>query len=649
MRRNVKLIVFVSVIWMFVLVYYFQTNTEKVENRALRLREAMQQYQDEVLPSSASGLKQHQQHQQLQQQPLHSHSQQLQSLEQEPQHHYAAVAQNTNRLHTNIFIEGSVDPGGFNKPRVGSLGLSALSPQEETSHHVISTSGLAAATNGLGGSAPGGIGEWEYFDEAGYIRGGALRTGEDPYIRNRFNQEASDALPSNREIPDTRHPMCRNKSYRKDLPETSVIITFHNEARSTLLRTIVSVLNRSPEHLIREIILVDDFSDHPEDGQELAKIDKVRIIRNDRREGLVRSRVRGADAAVAGVLTFLDSHVECNEQWLEPLLERVREDPTRVVCPVIDVISMDNFQYIGASADLRGGFDWNLIFKWEYLSPAERTARQHDPTTAIRTPMIAGGLFVIDKAYFNKLGKYDMKMDVWGGENLEISFRVWQCGGSLEIIPCSRVGHVFRKRHPYTFPGGSGNVFARNTRRAAEVWMDDYKQYYYAAVPLAKNIAFGNIDDRLALKQKLQCKPFKWYLENVYPDLQVPDSYEFGQFRQGDFCLDTMGNLADGTVGLFQCHNTGGNQEWAYTKRQQIKHDDLCLTLVQFSRGSQVVMKLCDDSENQKWVLREGGFIRHHKLNVCLDSRDHTEIGVSAQRCNSALETQRWLFTTTKA
>ena len=82
--------------------------------------------------------------------------------------------------------------------------------------------------------------DWQYFDERTYIDAKLVRDGEDAYARNKFNQVASDQLPSNRVIPDTRSGQCKARQWpSKELPPTSVIITFHNEARSTLLRTIV--------------------------------------------------------------------------------------------------------------------------------------------------------------------------------------------------------------------------------------------------------------------------------------------------------------------------------------------------------------------------------------------------------------------------
>lgn len=71
-----------------------------------------------------------------------------------------------------------------------------------------------------------------------------------------------------------------------------------------------------------------------------------------------------------------------------------------------------------------------------------------------------------------------------------------------------------------------------------------------------------SIQDRMELKRKLHCKSFSWYLKNVYPELLIPTSEggPGGSLKQGAACLDSMGHLLDGNVGLYPCHDTGGNQ-----------------------------------------------------------------------------------------
>jgi hypothetical protein len=54
-------------------------------------------------------------------------------------------------------------------------------------------------------------------------------------------------------------------------------------------------------------------------------------------------------------------------------------------------------------------------------------------------------------------------------------------GGTLEIVPCSHVGHIFRKRSPYKWRSGV-NVLKRNSVRLAEVWLDEYAKYYYQRI-----------------------------------------------------------------------------------------------------------------------------------------------------------------------
>ena len=253
--------------------------------------------------------------------------------------------------------QATVDPALLYEHRVQTKCLSET--EEPNSDTLVNGSSLDDTINGLG----------------------VVRNKQDKYVRDiGYKQHAFNALVSNnigliRDIPDTRHKVCpRAPTLASEaLPSASIIMCFYNEHKITLFRSIKTIIERTPQWLLKEIILVDDFSDLPELEFHLQselynqlKYDNLKYIRNTQREGLIRSRVLGAREAKGEVLIFLDSHIEVNQQWSEPLLRLIKQENSTLAVPVIDLINADTFQYT-SSPLVRGGFNWGLHYKWENL------------------------------------------------------------------------------------------------------------------------------------------------------------------------------------------------------------------------------------------------------------------------------------------
>nr|CAD7449002.1 unnamed protein product [Timema bartmani] len=326
---------------------------------------------------------------------------------------------------------------------------------------------------------------------------------------------------------------------------------------------------------------------------------------------------------LGGMVTLLST---IDTRWLEPLLDRIGRDPTTVVCPVIDTISDSTLQYNFHKQFSVGGFDWSLKFNWHAVPEKERKKHKNS-AEPVWSPTMAGGLFAIDKAFFEKLGTYDSGFDIWGGENLELSFKTWMCGGTLEIVPCSHVGHIFRKRSPYKWRSGV-NVLKRNSIRLAEVWLDDYAKYYYQRV--GNDLGdFGDVSSRKELRNKLGCKSFQWYLDNIYPELFVPGhAVASGEVRNmgtgSKTCLDSPARKADlhKAVGLYPCHNQGGNQVGLFCNYNVIRNDWSLICVDSACKSEDMhkavgVWPCHKQGGNQYWMLSKAGEIRRDE--ACLD------------------------------
>ena len=186
-----------------------------------------------------------------------------------------------------------------------------------------------------------------------------------------------------------------------------------------------------------------------------------------------------------------------------------------------------------------------------------------------------------------------------------------------------------------------------------------------------------SITDRLALRKSLDCKPFQWYVENVYPELlkHLPTVRETsgaasGAIKYKSLCFDTYGRGAGSHIGLYACHGTGGNQvasqkerwthgrltyfvwvhqAWTSDHSGRLRHGSWCLAPPTPAYvGAQVITLPCSSSSDQLWDKLDRGQLRgvsvvHRLSNLCLDARNAQEITV--QECHPTLDTQEFIFT----
>jgi len=129
---------------------------------------------------------------------------------------------------------------------------------------------------------------------------------------------------------------------------------------------------------------------------------------------------------------------------------------------------------------------------------------------------MAGGLFAINREYFKTILYYDPGLEVWGGENFELSYKLWMCGGGMLFVPCSRVGHIYR------LEGWDGNPppdyvptnpSMRNYRRVIETWWDDYKKYFYVSRPESKTLDYGDISEQVNFRKNHCPHSFDWFMK----------------------------------------------------------------------------------------------------------------------------------------
>ena len=208
--------------------------------------------------------------------------------------------------------------------------------------------------------------------------------------------------------------------------------------------------------------------------------------------------------------------------------------------------------------------------------------------------------------------------------------------------PCSRVAHAFRRRIPYSFEDDTLKVIFHNGVRAAEVTLENYKKFFYAQTRGYSdiNLNTSSIQERLKIKQELNCKDFLWFMQQVIPEMPLPPEnalyYEKIRMKnKREKCLTKENN----TLIISGCVPLEPRQTFFIDVDGQFVHlqSSLCIKFEKMN----VVFQKCDTA-GHKWaydsIIKQ---VSDKNYELCLEAV-HTLLQV--RKCEMSNINQKWDF-----
>ena len=322
--------------------------------------------------------------------------------------------------------------------------------------------------------------------------------------------------------------------------KVSVLITFKDELASILLRTITSIVIRTPENLLHELVLIDDGSLHDNqiEVEEYTAYFGVtlRWYRLNVSIGIANARHYGLKLTTGTVVVILDSHMVVSDMWLPPLLRTLVDKPRGIAVPLVQMTIDD--QYIEANSVKTTPYTWKLIrgygtFYWSIFQPNASNPAQIHPSAAI-----GGGALAANRDNLLHLWPRENYTGFWGVENVRLSLRAWACGEGMWLNVCSQVVHPNGLDPGLKRYGLYDPVKYKNRRVAIAAEISNIMKDKGQMARILDSTDFGNYRADVTLKSDQFAQNFNytkcahnysWYLKNIH------QSYNYQFFDDQNF------------------------------------------------------------------------------------------------------------------